>query len=538
MSTPESTPSVEHGNAGHAHRCSREHRWQHSGPSAEDCALLARDPYNGVLSEADCAVCSGRDDLLTRAPHTHHCQFCDVEWVHEGRCVDGLAAWCPWDFPGVAGGTPTGTRTGRHLHYCPDCRTQWPHHESCAAPFRVVLPGCPGCVPGGLLNEVKRIGGKVGSSLRGEAWEVSRSRRLWGTIAGVSGAILLGLLNEVKRIGGKVGSSLRGEAWEVSRSRWLWGTIAGVSAAILLGSLGFPPVNLAPWRAPAEQDRVAVAPAPQPAERTVERLPLPPALPAERPPSDPGGGEPRVDEPAAPGPHTADRPTSPPQATLPALVLPPTVSGGIGSQTRELSPGSPPAPSPAALPPVPSGSVPPPPAPASPPAAVAATQSQGTPPVGDAQADSSRPSMARAMTSPVARVMARDGPGDGEPLPPSGTAISQAPGAGGDLGKRPSESNLAGGAPTRAVQSPAPGATAPPESLPTRGASGSSVTPAPPVSATPTTPPVVARAPTPPLASPPSGSAPQSGGTQVPSGPQLAVHSRGELLSEAPRAER
>ena len=235
MSTPESTPSVEHGNAGHAHRCSREHRWQHSGPSAEDCALLARDPYNGVLSEADCAVCSGRDDLLTRAPHTHHCQFCDVEWVHEGRCVDGLAAWCPWDFPGVAGGTPTGTRTGRHLHYCPDCRTQWPHHESCAAPFRVVLPGCPGCVPGGLLNEVKRIGGKVGSSLRGEAWEVSRSRRLWGTIAGVSGAILLGLLNEVKRIGGKVGSSLRGEAWEVSRSRRLWGTIAGVSAAILLG---------------------------------------------------------------------------------------------------------------------------------------------------------------------------------------------------------------------------------------------------------------------------------------------------------------
>ena len=307
MSTP------ERGDAGHAHRCSKEHRWQHSGPSAQGCALLARDQHNGVLSEADCAVCAGRDDLLTRPPHTHRCQFCDVEWVHEGRCVDGLAAWCPWDFPAIDGGTPTGARTGRHLHYCPDCGTHSPHHESCAAPFRLALPGCPGCAPGGYLKEAKRIGRKVRSSLRGEVWEVSRSR-------------------------------------------WLWGTIGGVPAAILLMSLGYPPVNVIRWRAPAEPPRVAVAPAPQPA---VERLPpAPPALPAERRLSDPGEREPRVDEPAAPGPRAAAPSTSPPQATPPALVLPPAASGGLGSQTPELSPGSPRAPSMGARPPVPSGSVP------------------------------------------------------------------------------------------------------------------------------------------------------------------------------------
>ena len=179
----------------------------------------------------------------------------------------------------------------------------------------------------------------------------------------------------------------------MSRSRWLWGTIAGVSAAILLVSLGFPPVKLGPV-AGARGARSSGGRACAPTRREDGRAAAAAAGVAR-------GA-------AAVGPRRGENlgPTSP---LLLVHMLPtgprrrprrpsrrwschPRSQAGSEARRGELSPGSPPAPSPAALPPVPSGSVPPPPTPASPPAAVAATQSQGTPPVGDAQADSSRPS--------------------------------------------------------------------------------------------------------------------------------------------------
>ena len=139
------TPTIEPGSAGHLHLCPKDHYWQHAGPTAEGCALPTFIPYTGLLSAAECAVCAGRDDLLTRPPHSHRCGFCEVEWIHEGRCAEGLAAWCPWDFAGPSGETAPGTRTGRHRHYCPQCGTHWSHLEPCAAQWQVALPSCPTC---------------------------------------------------------------------------------------------------------------------------------------------------------------------------------------------------------------------------------------------------------------------------------------------------------------------------------------------------------------------------------------------------------
>ena len=139
------TPTIEPGSAGHLHLCPKDHYWQHAGPTAEGCALPTFIPYTGLLSAAECAVCAGRDDLLTRPPHSHRCGFCEVEWIHEGRCADGLAAWCPWDFARPSGETAPGTRTGRHRHHCPNCGTHWSHLEPCAAQWQVALPSCPTC---------------------------------------------------------------------------------------------------------------------------------------------------------------------------------------------------------------------------------------------------------------------------------------------------------------------------------------------------------------------------------------------------------
>ena len=165
MSTPATTLPIEPGDAGHQHLCRRDHYWQHAGPTAEGCALPTPQPHTALLSEADCAVCAGRDDLLTRPRHSHRCTFCEVQWIHEGRCAEGLAAWCPWDFAGSSGETAPGTRIGRHLHHCPNCGTHWAHLEPCAAQWRVALSSCPGCG-----TPPQRSAGR----LRLEAWQASR----------------------------------------------------------------------------------------------------------------------------------------------------------------------------------------------------------------------------------------------------------------------------------------------------------------------------------------------------------------------------
>jgi hypothetical protein len=132
---------------GHPHRCQADHRWQHAGPTAVTCAIATYDAGGHLprVSPEDCPVCSGRDDVLVRAAHTHYCLICDGDWVHEGRCLEDLPAWCPWCCP-IEGTTPTAARTGSHSHYCPDCGSSWRHSKECSAPLEAVLPDCSGCV--------------------------------------------------------------------------------------------------------------------------------------------------------------------------------------------------------------------------------------------------------------------------------------------------------------------------------------------------------------------------------------------------------
>ena len=133
--------------AEHPHRCRAGHRWEHTGPTAEGCPI-ARSPSHPDLpdtSPQDCPLCSGREDLLLRASHAHHCAVCDGDWEHEGRCLEGFFAWCPWCFPQPGAGPAPGMRRGAHKHYCPECSRNWEHRRPCGAPLRAVLPECPAC---------------------------------------------------------------------------------------------------------------------------------------------------------------------------------------------------------------------------------------------------------------------------------------------------------------------------------------------------------------------------------------------------------
>ena len=170
-------PPIEPGSTGHLHLCQKDHYWQHAGPTAEGCALPTFRPYTGVLSAAECAVCARRDDLLTRPPHSHRCGFCEVEWIHEGRCAEGLTAWCPWDFASPSGETAPGARVGRHRHHCPECGTHWDHLEPCAAQWQsraAVLPRVREC------QEALGRGVALGSRSPGsgnDRWRRSRHSR-------------------------------------------------------------------------------------------------------------------------------------------------------------------------------------------------------------------------------------------------------------------------------------------------------------------------------------------------------------------------
>lgn len=134
--------------AEHPHRCRAGHRWQHAGPTAVTCEIPTYDQISGDLpfiSAADCPVCGGRTDLLIRELHRHYCNMCDGEWDHEGRCLDNLAACCPWCFPKADVEPAPGARRGAHFHFCPECGQNWRHAIGCSAPLRAALPECTGC---------------------------------------------------------------------------------------------------------------------------------------------------------------------------------------------------------------------------------------------------------------------------------------------------------------------------------------------------------------------------------------------------------
>src|SRR5262249_13944943 len=179
-------PPIERGDAGPVHLCHKDHRWQHTGPSAASCRLPTL-PNPDLLSEADCAVCAGRDELLTRPPHSHECQFCTGEWVHEGRCAAGLVESCPWDFPGPGGDSASGTRIGRHLHGCPVCGGHWSHDESCRSPWRAALAACPGC------EAMKPAASTIVTRSPRRTRKPSQGRWVWRTAGGMA-AIALAIL--------------------------------------------------------------------------------------------------------------------------------------------------------------------------------------------------------------------------------------------------------------------------------------------------------------------------------------------------------
>ena len=133
---------------GHPHRCREGHRWQHTGPTAAACEIPAHDAELGglpLVSSRDCPVCSGREELLTRDLHSHYCNICEGDWDHEGRCLEGPVACCPWCFPAADAAPAPGARRGPHFHFCPECTQNWQHDASCSAPLRVVLSDCSGC---------------------------------------------------------------------------------------------------------------------------------------------------------------------------------------------------------------------------------------------------------------------------------------------------------------------------------------------------------------------------------------------------------
>src|SRR5262249_30648347 len=98
-----------------------------------------------LLETSACPLCSGRDELLLRGPHEHHCGFCDATWRHKGRCALEPAASCPWCMPVPKEPSTLLASRGTHLHACPACRSRWRHDEICVAPTVSEFVRCPVC---------------------------------------------------------------------------------------------------------------------------------------------------------------------------------------------------------------------------------------------------------------------------------------------------------------------------------------------------------------------------------------------------------
>jgi S1-C subfamily serine protease len=470
------TPTIEPGSAGHLHLCSpKDHYWQHAGPTAEGCALPTFIPYIGLLSAAECAVCAGRDDLLTRPPHAHRCGFCEVEWIHEGRCADGLAAWCPWDFTRPSGETAPGTRTGRHRHHCPNCGTHWSHLDPCAAQWQVALPACPTC---GATPQRRTGRGRLG-------------------------------------------------ARPASRRGVLVGAALGI-AAITLMTFHFLPGNPGGGRVTAPPPRVAVAPTRPPTEPAPSPPPqislAPPSearssVPAEsQPPEDiaargrPDERETRArdrwrpipgiagrDEPGAPelgpSPPASPRATGVPVPPPPVASAPPAAAPAApDGRTPEPAADAPRAPSLVAARPLPPAPLPP--AVPSPPERLIGTPGPGGPPLAVPERDLASPASPPVASPPSARRPGPEPPSDRVPEPTSGTR-----GASGPAGTVPAPGSAAGPGPGGSPPVPVQDLSAPPAASPVAAVPIPSERPAPPVAAIPA----------PPLASAPGANIPPSG---------------------------
>ncbi len=277
----------------HSHRCRDGHTWEHTGPTSRACRI---PEYSTALwgrhtSVEHCPICTGRDDLLTRGPHAHHCAVCQVDWTHEGRCTEGPDAQCAWCGP-QAGIRPAGWRQGLHVHQCLKCFRMWEHAEPCAASHRGVLPDCPGCGTTASRSDLERSLAQPSVTIDG----------------GVRGR---------------------------------WPRRVGVVALVVVAGLGLAVVS-AQFLAPrpgdrAETPRVTTAitppaapptatPPPRQDSASPTALPIPPPVAPATPPVDP----PPADSP----PRETERPDAPPPATSPALP-------SVGPQPKPAVPAPP-----------------------------------------------------------------------------------------------------------------------------------------------------------------------------------------------------
>lgn len=293
---------------GHPHRCQAGHRWQHADPTAVGCALPTYDDAGNLpgVGPEDCPVCCGRDDVLVRAAHIHYCTLCDGDWIHEGRCLEDLPAWCPWCCP-IEGTPPTAARTGPHAHYCLDCRSIWRHSEDCSAPLEAVLPDCSGC-----LNRDKRPLATATTRLVRAVRSYDLVRPLAMTLSVAACAFLAGsfVLRHSPAFRTTSTPSIREQPRVVQPSRVMES-----------------PATRTP--APAAIERELM-----PATSGVARLPQgePAALPQRKPPAIPGGEGASAKRAREVSPRVAP-PELPPPATLPSPVA--------GSRAPEPPPPSP-----------------------------------------------------------------------------------------------------------------------------------------------------------------------------------------------------
>jgi S1-C subfamily serine protease len=371
---------------GHPHRCRRGHRWHHAGPTAVTCEIPSYDAASGDLPyipPEDCPLCMGREDVLVRDSHRHHCTICDGDWAHEGRCIEGPFAPCPWCFAPRGAVPAPGERKGRHFHLCPECGHSYEHLTPCAAPLRASLVDDPdghrhahsASHPGGAMRRRTRPRGRARARARRRRWVTALGAVVLGFAATVVGIRLIDFGTARPQRGVPVeargqaddatplGSPLQGERAErrhMGPTDVDGGGTAPDSESGLRAlrspegrrrpeSVGertatqapAPPREAGPPAIPipSEPDRVAAPPAPL-------TIPVPPAMPV--PPTIPLPPTAPSISPASPPTVVAEPPR--PVPTLPSVVTRPELAADISEAVPAGAPQGAPSPSPGTMP--------------------------------------------------------------------------------------------------------------------------------------------------------------------------------------------
>jgi hypothetical protein len=333
MSTQPGTPADLTPRAEHPHRCTAGHRWQHDGPTAVSCRIPTYDRVSGDLpfvSPSECPVCSGRGEMLVREPHTHYCNMCDGEWEHEGRCLDSLAACCPWCFPKPGAEPAPGARRGPHFHFCSECGQNWRHATGCSAPLRAALDECTGCQSPPSLPAVEPRAPAQVIPVR-EPRVIGRRLRPFALPVGIAAMALLSIPIWVKGysairtlVADSLVASSRAPVRQKSIDKPAPPPSSTPQAAAPMPEVSTPSVDSSPTTDTARSNVASLPPAPRisPPKKEIRRTPTAeraaePATPAPRPRIE------RSREPDVPS-HSATAPTTPaPSTPTPSMAAPP-----------------------------------------------------------------------------------------------------------------------------------------------------------------------------------------------------------------------